>query len=118
MLFAQMASAEARPLGRSPLSVAAPDAWRFDPTVRNADTLPALVSANGRLVFNVSAQANPASGQPQFSYNGSPVAPTLRLLPGDTLVVNFTEWPRRKPRQGGRRRPPARQCDASAILAE
>jgi hypothetical protein len=29
-------------------------------------------------------------GRPEFSYNGSAVPPTLRLLPGDNLVVNLT----------------------------
>jgi FtsP/CotA-like multicopper oxidase with cupredoxin domain len=48
-----------------------------------------LRSNNGQLVFNVVASQNSA-GSPQLTYNGSAVAPTLRLLPGDTLVVNLT----------------------------
>ena len=51
---------------------------------------PQLRSANGQLVFNVTATANPTTGAPQLSYNGSNVPPTLRLLPGDTLIVNLT----------------------------
>jgi FtsP/CotA-like multicopper oxidase with cupredoxin domain len=51
---------------------------------------PELRSVNGQLNFNVVAQANPATGNPQFSYNGSAVPPTLRLLPGDSLIVNYT----------------------------
>jgi len=46
-------------------------------------------SNNGELVFNVIASQN-ASGAPQLTYNGSSVPPTLRLLPGDTLIVNLT----------------------------
>jgi suppressor of ftsI len=48
-----------------------------------------LRSSNGTLTFNVTAQAN-AAGQPEFVYGGSAVPPTLRLLPGDTLIVNLT----------------------------
>jgi hypothetical protein len=46
-------------------------------------------SYNGRLVFNVVA-SQASNGSPQLIYNGSPVPPTLRLLPGDTLYVNLT----------------------------
>jgi FtsP/CotA-like multicopper oxidase with cupredoxin domain len=46
-------------------------------------------SNNGQLVFNVIASQN-SSGAPQLTYNGSSVPPTLRLLPGDTLIVNLT----------------------------
>jgi FtsP/CotA-like multicopper oxidase with cupredoxin domain len=48
-----------------------------------------LLSQNGQLVFNVTATQN-ASGNPQLTYNGSTVPPTLRVLPGDTLIVNLT----------------------------
>ena len=51
---------------------------------------PELRSANGSLTFNVTAQQNASTGNPQFSYNGSSVPPTLRLLPGDTLNVTLT----------------------------
>ncbi len=51
---------------------------------------PQVVSSNGSLTFNVSAQADPVTGNPEFKYNGSMVPPTLRLLPGDTLIVNLT----------------------------
>jgi FtsP/CotA-like multicopper oxidase with cupredoxin domain len=51
---------------------------------------PQLRSANGLLTFNVTAQANPSTGNPTLLYNGSSTLPTLRLLPGDTLVVNLT----------------------------
>jgi FtsP/CotA-like multicopper oxidase with cupredoxin domain len=46
-------------------------------------------SYGGQLVFNVVA-SQASNGSPQFVYNGSPVPPTLRLLPGDTLHVNLT----------------------------
>ncbi|MBD5655964.1 MAG: multicopper oxidase domain-containing protein, partial [Candidatus Eremiobacteraeota bacterium] len=49
-----------------------------------------LRSQNGQLVFDVVASANAQTGNPQLTYNGSPVPPTLRLLPGDTLIVNLT----------------------------
>jgi FtsP/CotA-like multicopper oxidase with cupredoxin domain len=48
-----------------------------------------LLSQNGQLVFNVAATQN-SNGNPQLTYNGSTVPPTLRLLPGDTLIVNLT----------------------------
>ena len=48
-----------------------------------------LSSANGSLTFNVTAAAD-ANGNPHFMYNGSATPPTLRLLPGDTLLVNLT----------------------------
>ena len=51
---------------------------------------PELRSKNGKLVFNVIASQNASTGYPQLVYNGSPVPPTLRLLPGDTLIVNLT----------------------------
>lgn len=47
-------------------------------------------SQNGLLTFNVVASASPSTGYPQLTYNGSAIPPTLRLLPGDTLVVNLT----------------------------
>ena len=50
---------------------------------------PQVRSQNGQLVFNVVASQN-ASGSPQLTYNGSNVPPTLRLLPGDTLIVNLS----------------------------
>ncbi len=46
-------------------------------------------SQNGQLVFNVVA-SQASNGTPQFVYNGSAVPPTLRLQPGDTLIVNLT----------------------------
>lgn len=49
-----------------------------------------LRSQNGQLTFNVVASQNATSGSPQFTYNGANVPPTLRLLPGDTLIVNLT----------------------------
>jgi FtsP/CotA-like multicopper oxidase with cupredoxin domain len=48
-----------------------------------------LFSANGKLSLTVVA-SQAASGNPQLTYNGSPVPPTLRLLPGDTLYVTLT----------------------------
>ena len=51
---------------------------------------PEIRSSNGQLVFNVTAQKDATSGNPELSYNGSLIPPTLRLLPGDTLVVNYT----------------------------
>jgi FtsP/CotA-like multicopper oxidase with cupredoxin domain len=49
---------------------------------------PELVSSGGLLTVNLTAQQS-ASGNPELTYNGSPVAPTLRLLPGDVLTVNL-----------------------------
>ena len=48
-----------------------------------------LFSANGKLTLTVVASQG-ASGNPQLTYNGSPVPPTLRLLPGDTLYITLT----------------------------
>jgi FtsP/CotA-like multicopper oxidase with cupredoxin domain/3-polyprenyl-4-hydroxybenzoate decarboxylase len=67
----------------------------------SADNPPQLVSANGTLAFNVSATANSVTGNPQFTYNGLSIAPTLRLLPGDTLTVNFTNFLPRPPSGAG-----------------
>jgi FtsP/CotA-like multicopper oxidase with cupredoxin domain len=90
MFLVQTASAQTAPV-QNRFNVGRFDPRRYVPlAVKSADNPPELVSAAGNLVFNVNAQADPASGRPQFSYNGSPVPPTLRLLPGDTLVVNFT----------------------------
>ncbi|MBD5606310.1 MAG: multicopper oxidase domain-containing protein [Candidatus Eremiobacteraeota bacterium] len=50
---------------------------------------PELRSANGQLALTVVAQAD-ASGNPKLTYNGSPVPPTLRLLPGDVLSIQLT----------------------------
>jgi FtsP/CotA-like multicopper oxidase with cupredoxin domain len=55
-----------------------------------ADNPPEIVSQNGSLNFNVTAQADVVTGNPEFVYNGSTVPPTLRLLPGDTLNVKYT----------------------------
>ena len=62
------------------------------PTPPTGTTLPnpaQLISANGSLTLSVVAVQG-ASGAPELTYNGSPVPPTLRLLPGDTLNVNLT----------------------------
>ena len=62
------------------------------PAPAPADALPQpleLRSQNGSLVFNVSAQLSASTGNPQLSYNGSGVPPTLRVLPGDTVMVNI-----------------------------
>lgn len=48
-----------------------------------------LRSKNGSLTFDVVA-SQASNGYPRLVYNGSTVAPTLRLLPGDTLFVNLT----------------------------
>jgi suppressor of ftsI len=49
-----------------------------------------LRSQNFKLTLNVSAVINPTTHDPALSYNGSDVPPTLRLSPGDTLIVNLT----------------------------
>jgi FtsP/CotA-like multicopper oxidase with cupredoxin domain len=51
---------------------------------------PQLRSSGGSLTVNITAQQNASTGNPQFSYNGAAVLPTLRLLPGDTLNVTLT----------------------------
>jgi len=73
------------PQGGSPPSQPTPT-----PSAGALNNPPELRSANGTLTYNVTAQANPSTGNPAFVYNGSSTPPTLRLLPGDTLVVNLT----------------------------
>ena len=61
---------------------------------------PTLASAHGALTFDVTASAD-ASGRPRFVYAGGTTPPTLRLLPGDTLYVNFTNALPRPPAGAG-----------------
>jgi suppressor of ftsI len=49
-----------------------------------------LRSSNGTLTVSVTAVADPKTGNPALDYNGSETPPTLRLFPGDTLIVNLT----------------------------
>ncbi|MBV8491030.1 MAG: multicopper oxidase domain-containing protein, partial [Candidatus Eremiobacteraeota bacterium] len=58
------------------------------PVAGSLQNPPQLISQNGLLVFNVTA-SQLGNGNPNLYYNGSPKPPTLRLLPGDTLIVNF-----------------------------
>jgi FtsP/CotA-like multicopper oxidase with cupredoxin domain len=51
---------------------------------------PEAVSSGGLLTVNVTAEQNASTGNPELVYNGSPVAPTIRLLPGDVMTVNLT----------------------------
>ncbi len=63
------------------------------PSPAPVDALPEpaeLRSQNGALIFTVTAQADPVTGNPELVYNGSTVPPTLRLLPGDSFIVNVT----------------------------
>jgi FtsP/CotA-like multicopper oxidase with cupredoxin domain len=49
---------------------------------------PELVSSNGLLSVTLVAQPD-ANGNPELTFNGSNLAPTLRVLPGDILTVNL-----------------------------
>ncbi len=51
--------------------------------------LPELRSSNGRLAVSIVAHPD-SKGNPKLYYNGSTVAPTLRVLPGDVLSVTLT----------------------------
>jgi FtsP/CotA-like multicopper oxidase with cupredoxin domain len=51
--------------------------------------LPELRSSNGRLAVSIVAHSD-SKGNPKLYYNGSTVAPTLRVLPGDLLSVTLT----------------------------
>ena len=73
------------PQGGTPRSIPTPA-----PPAGGIPSPPELRSTNGVLTFNVTAAANATTGFPQLLYNGSPTPPTLRLLQGDTLVVNLT----------------------------
>ncbi|HZY98786.1 MAG TPA: hypothetical protein VFE36_04365 [Candidatus Baltobacteraceae bacterium] len=56
----------------------------------NAPVLPEIVSSHGVATFDISTDTA-ASGLPEFVYQGKPgVAPTIRVNPGDTIVVNLT----------------------------
>jgi len=51
--------------------------------------LPELRSSNGQLAVSIVAHPD-SKGNPKLYYNGSTVAPTLRVLPGDVLSVTLT----------------------------
>jgi FtsP/CotA-like multicopper oxidase with cupredoxin domain len=59
------------------------------PVAGAVPVIPELRSANGRLALTVVAR-QAASGAPELTYNGSPVLPTLRVLPGDIVSVTLT----------------------------
>jgi len=72
-----------------PGSVAAAPIPTPAPTSNAIPVIPELRSANGQLALTVTAKAD-TSGNPHLYYNGLPVPPTLRLLPGDILSVTLT----------------------------
>ena len=75
------------PGGSTPAPTTAPAP---SPTVTALPDPVQLRSQNFKLTVNVSAVENPITHDPALSYNGSKVPPTLRLSPGDTLIVNVT----------------------------
>jgi FtsP/CotA-like multicopper oxidase with cupredoxin domain len=48
-------------------------------------------SASGVATVNLAAVINPATGGPAISYNGAIAMPTIRVSPGDSIVVNFAD---------------------------
>lgn len=50
---------------------------------------PILFSREGQLSALLDAVAVPPNYEPAFSYNGSPLSPTLELRPGDTLFITL-----------------------------
>ena len=62
---------------------------------RPVDTLdlsnpPEVASANGVAHVALSATINPATGGPQIQYAGAFVPPTIRVNPGDTIDITYT----------------------------
>jgi suppressor of ftsI len=51
---------------------------------------PEIVSSNGVARVALEAVINPATGGPAMSYAGSLVPPTIRVSPGDTIAVTYT----------------------------
>ncbi len=52
--------------------------------------LPEVRSVNGVAHISLTAAIDPATKLPAFYYLGRSVAPTIRLNPGDTLVIDYT----------------------------
>jgi suppressor of ftsI len=53
---------------------------------------PVVRAAKGVASVALTAEINPATGQPQFVYNGQQgVAPTIEISPGDTIEVDVTD---------------------------
>ena len=50
-----------------------------------------VASVNGVATVNLAAVINPSTGGPAISYNGSIGIPTIRVSPGDSIVVNFAD---------------------------
>jgi len=71
-------------VGAAPLPTPSPP-----PLSSAIPVIPEVRSTNGQLSLAVTAQPD-AFGNPKLTYNGSPVPPTLRVLPGDILSVTLT----------------------------
>jgi FtsP/CotA-like multicopper oxidase with cupredoxin domain len=52
--------------------------------------LPEVVSVNGVAHVSLTAAIDPSTSLPAFYFAGRAVAPTIRLKPGDTLVIDYT----------------------------
>jgi len=52
---------------------------------------PEVVSSHGVASFNLSTIVNSATNFPNFFYEGYLTAPTIRVHPGDTIVVNMSD---------------------------
>jgi suppressor of ftsI len=50
---------------------------------------PEIDAVNGVATVSLVANINPATGFPSFEYNGARVAPTIRVKPGDTIVLDI-----------------------------
>jgi suppressor of ftsI len=60
-----------------------------DTDVNELPEAPSVRSVNGVAKVDLTVDINPASGFPAFDFNGQrDVAPTIRVNPGDTIVVN------------------------------
>ena len=67
--------------------------WPAPPTPSAGDLAnpPEVASSNGTLNVTLIAAINPATGGPGIEYNGAFVPPTLRVNPGDTMNITYTD---------------------------
>jgi suppressor of ftsI len=59
--------------------------------VSDVAATPEVVSSHGVATLEIAAVINSTNGLPSFLYEGGYVAPTIRVNPGDTLVVDFDD---------------------------
>ncbi|HUA09163.1 MAG TPA: multicopper oxidase family protein [Candidatus Acidoferrales bacterium] len=66
--------------------------WPAPPAPSTSDLAnpPEVDSVNGTLNVTFTAAVNPATGGPGIEYNGAFVPPTLRVNPGDTIDITYT----------------------------